>query len=76
MLGSLKKKLKKMGVSSKQIGKLMALSNPETAKRILCQECYDRMFMSAHSGQMQPQVLMDRICAVCKVSLENYLQEE
>ena len=65
-----------MGASAKQIGRLSALSNPETAKRLLCEECYDRMFMSAHSGQMQPTVLIDRICAVCKVNLENYLREE
>lgn len=76
MLENLKKTLKKMGVSRKQIAKLTALSNPNTAREHLCSECFDRMFMSAHSKQFNPAVLIDRLCSICKLNLENYLKEE
>lgn len=68
-------KLKKMGISPKIINKLVRLWQPDNAKKLLCEPCYNKLYGAAFHKIRNPATLITLVCEDCKESLRKYLEE-
>lgn len=70
----IKNKLEKMGIPLVVYKRLIKLSNANFSKRLFCDVCFERLYQSGKYNQMDPKLLIDRVCDKCKDNVEHFLK--